>query len=385
MRHSFHVPFSPVLALAAVASLAAGPLSAQEVQWWQNDFDGALAAAANADAKMLLLYFWRDPNDNCKAMFGGTLSDKKVVPAIAEFVCMGAKADTEIGKPLFEKYRIEQVPTTLFLQPDGAIVDVVAGYLPVSAFLDEVNRIKSGDRTIAALRDGVAKKPEDFAVALQLVRKLRATGDKPGSIQVIDAMVERDPKMKDAHVAEAMLLKILDEVRKPDVPALDWDLEPLRRFLAKQRDKRVKFLGYDTMAAVEFSRDNLKEAAKHAQDAWKNIPDEEVLDWGQRIASVAFDRYEDIEAADKKYLKLALKISETALAAVEKECQKSPDDVFLANGLFLHAAVLVVNNKRKEAFEMMDRAIELNPTDENLKDWKKRWISGEKKPKKDGE
>jgi hypothetical protein len=40
--------------------------------------------------------------------------------------------------------------------------------------------------------------------------------------------------------------------------------------------------------------------------------------------------------------------------------------------------VQIVNNLRKEAFAAMDRAMALNPKDENLKKAKDRWLDGSK-------
>ena len=149
--------YRQVLLDAAPLTLATlSSLPAQKVEWWQKDFDSALTASEDSAGSMLLLYFWRDPDQNCTAMFGGTLADEKVAPVISEYVCMGAKRGTDAGDPLFEKYRIEQVPTVLFLKPDGSVVDVVAGYVPVATFLVEAKRIKAGKETVAARREAAA-------------------------------------------------------------------------------------------------------------------------------------------------------------------------------------------------------------------------------------
>ena len=210
MRHG-------LLALVPLALQFASLLPGQTVEWWQKDFDGALAAGKDKPSSMVMLYCWRDPNDNCSAMFGGTLSDKEVAPVLADFVCMGLKENDATQKAILAKYGIEKLPTVLFVQPDGAVVDAIPGYVPVKEFLAEVARIKAGTKTVAALRKLVAEKPADLALQLELVHKLRAVGDKKGSLEVIDAIGAKDPKAVSEAAAEAMLLKLNDQIFKPEL------------------------------------------------------------------------------------------------------------------------------------------------------------------------
>ena len=72
-----------------------------------------------------------------------------------------------------------------------------------------------------------------------------------------------------------------------------------------------------------------------------------------------------------------LDISEKTLKAAEAVA-KERGDAFLANALHLHATIQIVNNLRKEAFAGMERAMQLNPKDENLKKALDNWKSGAK-------
>ncbi|MCK5943009.1 MAG: hypothetical protein KAI24_13610, partial [Planctomycetes bacterium] len=66
------------------------------------------------------------------------------------------------------------------------------------------------------------------------------------------------------------------------------------------------------------------------------------------------------------------------LDAIKKRHEQQPDPTFLANAMYLHAGVLIVNKKRSDALDLMDEAIKLDPNNENLKKGKARWVSGEK-------
>ncbi len=367
-----------MLRAVVLAGLLVGSarVSAQAIEWWQQDLAGALAAAKAEPAAMVALYCWQDDGP-CRDMFQGTLSAASVTAALADFVCMGAK-DDDAGKALWQQYGVTTRPTVLFLDPDGQRVDVAVGYVPATEFLGELQRIRAGTDTIPALRAKVDAAPADHALALALVRKLRLAGDKQGAAVVVDAMLAKDPKFSSEQAAEAMLTRLADQLARPDVAPKDLDVKPLRDFLGKMRHKRVLFLGWDRVAATEFRRGNLKAAAEAAEKAWKYVPPDEVLPWGQRMAGKAYENWQALDKIDKDLLKRALEVSEKALDVVEKRHQETPDNVFYANALYLHAAVQMVNNQRKDAFASMDKAMALDPTNENLKKARDRWLDGSK-------
>jgi hypothetical protein len=368
---------SAFLLASSIVIATQATLPAQTVTWWDKDFDAALTAAKDRPAKLVLLYCWQDKHDTCSAMFSGTLSDEKVGKKLADFVCMGVKND-DAGRAVWQRYKVQAVPTVFFVTPEGAAVDVLPGYVPIEQFLLDLERVKAGKDTILSLREQLKSKPDDLKAALQLVQKLRLASDVKGSHEVIDAMIQLDPKGKTEQVAEAMLWKISDETFVEGKEPKDYDLTALRRFLKSQRNKRVQFLGYDQMASAEYRREDLKSACAAAMKAWKCIPDDQVIDWGQRMCGIAYSRWKDLDQDNKANLKNALAISKKTLAAVEQRHQEQPDATFLGNAMYLHAAVLLVNKKRKDALTLMDEAMVIDPKNENLKLAKKRWLDGSK-------
>lgn len=372
-RHASAYLFSAFCAIA----LQATPLSAQAIVWREaKDFETALTEAKDKPSKMVLLYCWED-SDTCAAMFSGTMSDPKVAKKLGDYLCVGAKND-DTGRPVLDRYKVQTVPMVLFVNPEGAVIDVLPGYVTIEQFLLDLDRVRAGKGTIPALREQIAAQPKDLKSAQVLVQKLRALQDIKGSHEVIEAMIKVDPKGKTEAVAEGMLWKISDETFAAGVTPKDYDLSKLRVFLKSARHKRIKFLGHDQMATAHYLREDLKASAASAMQAWKNIPDDQVIEWGQRMCGIAYRRWKDLDKANKATLKNALAISKKTLAAVEKLQKKQPDKTFLGNAMFLHAAILLVNKKRKDALDLMDEAIKIDPNNENLKVWKKRWVSGEK-------
>mgnify|MGYP001209033701 FL=1 len=371
-RHSF----TSLIASLCVITFQAASLTAQSITWWDKEFDAALTAAKDKPTEMVLLYCWEE-SDTCAAMFSGTMSDAKVAKALDDFICMGIKND-DAGKEVWARYKVGSVPLVLFVNPDGEVVDVLTGYVTIEQFVTDIERVKAGEQTIPSLRAKISTEPEDIQSAQVLVQKLRALQDISGSHDVIEAMIKVDPKGKSEAVAEGMLWKITDETFAEGIAPKDYDLAKLRVFLKSARHKRIKFLGHDQMATAHYQREDLKASAASAMKAWKNIPDDQVIDWGQRMCGIAYRRWKDLDKANKSILKNALKVSKKTLAAVEKLQKKQPDKTFLGNAMFLHAAILLVNKKRKDALKLMDDAIEIDPDNKNLKVWKDRWVSGAK-------
>jgi len=372
---SRHAPAYLFATLCAFA-LQATPLTAQEVTWWPKTLDEALVAAKDKPSKLVLLYCWQQ-SDQCQAMFSGTIADKKVAPKLADFICMGAE-NNEAGKPVWERFKVTSVPLVLFLNPDGEVVDCLPGYVTIEQFLLDIARVQTGKETLPGLREHIAQEPDDLKAAQILVRKLRTLQDIKGSHEVIDAMMKVDPKGKSEAAAEGILWKLTDELFAPTVTPQDRDLGPMRRFLKGQRHKRIKFLGHDQMATAHYQRDDLKASVASAMQAWKNIPQDRVIEWGQRMCGIAYQRWKELDKNNKAHLKNALKISKKTLAAVEKLQKKQPDKTFLGNAMFLHASILLVNKKRNDALKLMDKAIAIDPDNENLKAWKKKWLAGDK-------
>jgi len=363
-----------VCGVLLTAVTVAAPAAAQEITWFAGGLDAALAAAKGSKAGLVFLYCWKENHELCKSMYANTVTEKTVVPVLADFVTLSAKKELPKDAEIQAKYGVDSYPDILFLKPDGSVEDVIAGYLEAKEFLAEIARIRAGKETIGQLRAATQAKPDDLALQLKLAKKLRFAGDKAGSQKALELIITKDPKGSSDPGAEAMLDKICNETFKPEADPGSVDLKALKEFLARQKSKRILFLGYDKIAGAEMRRDKIKDAAEACHQAWKNIPPDQVLDWGQNIAARAYGYHKEL---DKAQLKEALDISAAALKAAEAAA-KTRGNSFLAQSLYTHAAVQIVNNLRKEAFATMERAIQTDPSDDNLKKVLERWKDGAK-------
>lgn len=363
------------LACALTALLCPAPITAQ-VTWWDKSFDDALTAAADKPTKLALIYFWQDSNQ-CALMYDGTMADARVQTAMADFLCMGIK-QADDAKPYFERYKVQQMPTVLFLAPDGSLVDLVVGNATIEEFVADLTRVRAGTETLPALKQAFEAGSADLKTMQRLMQKLRQCSDLEGANKVIQAVIDKDPKGKSPEAAEAILNQICDKTFAADIAPADYDMTELRQFLKSQRNKRIKFLGYDRMAAGEYRRGDLKEAAEAVEQAWKNIPDDELIGWANQVLGIVYQRRDDIEKVNKALLKKALMISKDRIKAVAALQKKQKDDAFHADAMYLHAAILLINRKRSDALDLMEEAIALAPKSEYLKKQRDSWLSGEK-------
>lgn len=359
---------------AFLAPLLLSVAVAQETTWFQGTFDAALPTAKDSKAGLLLLYCWQDNSGECETFYQGTVQDKKSVVAMADFVCFGAKKEDAAGGKVHERFKVERTPCVLFLKADGTVEDVLVGGLATAEFVAELERIKSGKDTIGAMQKAAAEKPADLALQLRLAKKLRASGDRDGAAKVVAAILEKDPKGQSEAAAEAMLQSICDATFRPEITPQDVDLKALKEFILKQKNKRILFLAHDRVMAAEWRREDIKAATAACAQAWKIIPPEEVLDWGNRVVARAYEFRKDLDKAQQR---LMLDIARKSIAEAEKEAKARADgDLWLADRLYTFAAAQYVNNMRKEAFATMERAITLAPKNEDLKKALDAWKDG---------
>ena len=157
----FKLPILAALAAATISPSTPDPVEIHpsngtaEVDWVYS-----LPAAiekAKAEDRMILAYFWADGSDYCSKLYQETLSAADSGAALERFVCVSARHGEEGMQELFERFRVNTLPTMLFLDTDGTPEDLIQGFIPVEDFLGELDRIERGEGTISGMRTEISK------------------------------------------------------------------------------------------------------------------------------------------------------------------------------------------------------------------------------------
>ena len=135
------------LLAATMIAVACADARAAENGWY-TDFAEAQSRAARLN-RPILVHFYAEWCAPCKRMDRDVL----YVPAFLEALhrsVVPVKLDVSANEQLSRKYRVESVPTDLFLTPDGRVLGVMNGYREMADYLKRVAAI---DRQYARQRD----------------------------------------------------------------------------------------------------------------------------------------------------------------------------------------------------------------------------------------
>ncbi|GEM_PF-1278631 len=163
---------------------------------WQSDYETALKTAS-AEDKLVLAYLHTDWCKFCKKLEAETFPSDNVRREASRFVWIKLNPESnEDGARLQQKYRVEGFPTILVLTGDGTRVDQIEGFLPPEQFVNAVNAVQEGARSLLSLKKKAANQPQSIEVQYDLGQKLLTSGDFAGASQAFQAVIKQDPASK---------------------------------------------------------------------------------------------------------------------------------------------------------------------------------------------
>ena len=111
-----------------VESAPTGP--AGGIQWVNSLSDGLRASAESS--KPVMVDFYAEWCGWCKKLDKETYSDKKIVALSEKFI--NVKVDTDKNPQDARKYGVNGLPTIVFLDKDGNVIQTVVGYREAGDF-----------------------------------------------------------------------------------------------------------------------------------------------------------------------------------------------------------------------------------------------------------
>ena len=314
---------APALTPPAGVSLEVREDRSGGVEWFEGTFDEALEAASESN-QLVFVYFWSQDSELCGKLQQETFGDADAVRSVNDFICVGANTARTDGYALVQRYHVRTLPSMILVKPDGTVEDAIVGFIEPSGFVDEVSRIKRGEKTVTDFRRLVKEDPKNLETQYQLAVKLYDVGDETGHKEVVDRIRKADPKGKNQVAArlhmeaarEDALENALDdhgEFAHPDAV----NLKPVLKLLKKTAHDEVAFEGWLWVAEVEKLSEHPEQARLAAMKAWKHRPEAPVMirDYGKEMAWRFIKQGEELNKAEKEF---ALEVSLASMDAFEK-------------------------------------------------------------------
>lgn len=157
---------SPLGALGLALVLGAGTEKAGLK--WESSFEEALQKA-KASGKTVLIDFWAEWCGWCHRLDQTTYVDPQVVKLGEDFVAV--KVDTEGGRKqqqVAERYDVQQLPTILFVSPEGRAVLRVQGYQGPGQFPTTMEKARAVGARVIAWEAAIDKDPRQAAALMRL-------------------------------------------------------------------------------------------------------------------------------------------------------------------------------------------------------------------------
>jgi|GEM_PF-1912153 len=376
---------APLVITASLAAPLPSVPATAGLEWNTGPLTSALGRAAQAE-KPVLVYFWSNQSGQCARLYQETLTQPAVEEALGAFVPYSADTGQDAGYALVERFGVKSLPTMLVLTPSGEVDDAILGYIGVEGLVDELARIQRGEKTVSALREATAATPEDLELALTFAIKLSDVGDVEGFEAERARIYGVDPKYAQLPTAQLRLYELQEAAGSSEEELLVADLEPLQKFLNRDKHGEVLFAGWSWVAEVSAMQEK-PEATRAAQVAmWEHVPEASVARTGDKIARGFYEQREELSKKERRF---ALEVAEAVVASVESwstsegcgegcYCDGCTEgcvgegemlakrELYVARALDTLACAYAMNGKRKDALAAIDRSLTIDPENEHL-------------------
>ncbi len=141
----------------------------------------------------------------CQKLDKDVFPDAGVRAEAAEYVAIKVDGETPTGERLRERYHVVGYPTVLFLDPSGAEIDRVFGYLPAGEFAQAMRDYRAGRNTVAALRAELKTKPSNLELVFEVGRRLAIRGDRAEADRLLQRVRKGDADNAKGLASKAML------------------------------------------------------------------------------------------------------------------------------------------------------------------------------------
>jgi tetratricopeptide (TPR) repeat protein len=196
--------------------------------------------------------------------------DKEIGEFInSRFVSLHVNTPDPDGQLVRKTFRVQGLPTVLFLAPDGEEIDRLCGFDgDKGAWYRELQELVRGEHTLRALLEREKAAPDDVEVQYRLAKRYVARWEgKPAAIHV-KRVLQLDPQNQKGYKPECTCLLAIYEADTKQ------NLQPLRDFIATDPETSLLTLAYTSLAEHHVRQKNPTAAVATFEAALEKIPNQ---------------------------------------------------------------------------------------------------------------
>ena len=353
---------------APIGGAASPHLPLEEIEWHHGSLEG-LQGEATRDKKDILVYFWSESNTTCSAYYQNQLQAKSVVEATRPFLCLSAQLESEHGRPLFERYAIQTMPTLLVLDgSDASAQDAIVGAANIPSIVHHLERIARDEDTLRDLVRRTLESPDDLDLRGQLASHHESLGHDAKAKEIRESIRADDPEGNSAVAASMYLQDKARELLLP-APVLTPSLvEELAAYVETIGPTAARQTGWDRVAELQNAVGNWEAEFAARRQAFPHVPDRQLYNWGWRRGLWWWSNRDRLSKDQKNF---ALEVARKTVAVSERLSAEDPGyydpGLFLTRRLNMLAMVLYMHGEKKEASALMKRCVDLYPASHEYK------------------
>ncbi len=329
------------------------------VKWFRGDLEASIASAKQAN-QPIAVHFLPEWSEWSKHMVAKSIADEGVRMEMKHFVALNIDPQIESGAALVKRFGVRTFPSIVFLNADGQIEDLLAGYIPPRAYQRELNRIRNDKGTVSDLRRRSVVDPMDLQVRHELAQKLWDLGDDAGFRENMEFIKANDPAGISLPMRRITLWNHQEDIFGCRSNGGKVDLEPLVIFLASEKHDAVRYEGFTYLAGVYQQLGQPKESRDAYREAAKFVSDIDLPTWGSAVAGVFENQKEQLSKAEKSF---ALKFARKAASAAKR---LDEDLIVRAECQVILAKCYAMMGKKELALKALQIAADLQPEEVEL-------------------